>query len=107
MAVIGPSSSTGGFFLRGLPTRSSCRVPGAALEPGEDVEDDGLKIDPNVAAGRRRPQPDDVAALAGGEVVPHAGLAALDLDIEAVAAIAVNVANEELVALEDAARQQI
>ena len=45
---------------------------------------------------RRRPEPDDVAALAGGGVVPQAGLAALDLDIEAVAGIAADVAHEEI-----------
>ena len=57
--------------------------------------------------GRRRPEPDDFAALTGGEVVPETGLAALDLDHEAVAGIAVDVADEELAALEHAARKEV
>ncbi len=81
--------------------------PGAAVEPGQDVGDDGGELGLRVAAVRRRPEPDDVAALAGGEVVPQAGLAALDLDHEAVAGVAVDVADEELAPLEHAARKEV
>ena len=88
------------------------RLPGkpggaGAAEPATDiVHDVGERFTGN-AAGRCRPKPDNVAALAGGEIVPQAGLGAGELDRKAVTFAAVDITDNELAALDDAVGQQI